>query len=105
MPVEYQCSFCAKNREQAHHLVAGPAGVYICNECVDLCRQIMAEKDPGERYRPAADMSESNTLAEDPAKMGQTRRRRTAHGKRRPTPRTNAPCWSRGWSITAPRLP
>jgi len=70
MPVEYQCSFCAKNREQVHHLVAGPAGVYICNECVDLCRQIMAEKVPGDVYRPAAEISESNTQAEDPANIG-----------------------------------
>ncbi|WP_201384020.1 ClpX C4-type zinc finger protein [Ktedonobacter sp. SOSP1-52] len=30
------CSFCKKREGQVHHLVAGPEGVRICNECVDL---------------------------------------------------------------------
>ncbi len=34
------CSFCLKPDDQVAKLVAGP-GVYICNECVDLCRQII----------------------------------------------------------------
>ena len=35
------CSFCNKDQAAVAKLVAGP-GVYICNECVDLCRQIIA---------------------------------------------------------------
>jgi predicted DNA-binding transcriptional regulator AlpA len=35
-----RCSFCGKDRSQAEKLVAGP-GVYICNDCVDLCNRIM----------------------------------------------------------------
>src|ERR1700691_6019584 len=35
------CSFCLKPDNEVGKLVAGP-GVYICNECVDLCRQIIA---------------------------------------------------------------
>jgi hypothetical protein len=36
------CSFCAKDKAAVTKLVAGP-GVYICNECVDLCNLIIAE--------------------------------------------------------------
>ena len=36
-----RCSFCAKEEEQVTQMVAGP-GVYICNECVDLCIEIFA---------------------------------------------------------------
>jgi hypothetical protein len=35
------CSFCNKDKEAVGKLVAGP-GVYICNECVDLCNTIIA---------------------------------------------------------------
>lgn len=34
------CSFCGKSQDQVQRIVAGP-GVYICNECVDLCKQII----------------------------------------------------------------
>ena len=37
------CSFCAKSQFDVVKLVAGP-GVYICNECVDLCTQIVAQE-------------------------------------------------------------
>jgi ATP-dependent protease Clp ATPase subunit len=32
--VSYKCSFCAKTQEQVLRLIAGPGGVYVCNECV-----------------------------------------------------------------------
>ena len=35
-----KCSFCGKTQEQAQHIIAGP-GVYICNECVLLCQEIV----------------------------------------------------------------
>jgi len=35
------CSFCRKPDNQVAKLIAGP-GVYICDECVDLCRQIIS---------------------------------------------------------------
>ena len=37
------CSFCGKDQEAVTKLIAGP-GVYICNECVDLCNHILAEQ-------------------------------------------------------------
>lgn len=42
-PVIASCSFCAKRNTDVASLVAGP-GVFICNECVDLCTQVMAGK-------------------------------------------------------------
>lgn len=46
--VEYRCSFCGKGQQQVHRLIAGPGGVYICNECIDLCQQIVTEEAPGD---------------------------------------------------------
>lgn len=37
------CSFCGKSQDQVKKIVAGP-GVYICNECIDLCKEIMDEE-------------------------------------------------------------
>jgi hypothetical protein len=42
----YTCSFCGKNREQARRLIAGPNGIYICDDCIALCNEILAENEP-----------------------------------------------------------
>jgi ClpX C4-type zinc finger len=42
-PEALRCSFCGKGQDKVFRLVAGP-GVFICNECVDLCDQIIAEQ-------------------------------------------------------------
>lgn len=39
----YLCSFCGKNQDQVIRLIAGPNGVFICDECVRLCNEILAE--------------------------------------------------------------
>ena len=38
-----KCSFCAKSQDQVRKLIAGP-GVYICDECIDLCNEILDEE-------------------------------------------------------------
>ena len=38
-----KCSFCGKSQEQVRKLIAGP-GVYICDECIDLCNEILDEE-------------------------------------------------------------
>ena len=38
-----RCSFCGKDKSKTQKLIAGP-GVYICNECVELCNRILAEE-------------------------------------------------------------
>ena len=45
--VQYHCSFCGKNQEQVKRLIAGPGAVYICDECVELCREIIDEEVSG----------------------------------------------------------
>ncbi|WP_029322740.1 ATP-dependent Clp protease ATP-binding subunit ClpX [Butyrivibrio sp. AE3004] len=41
---EIRCSFCNKTQNQVKKLIAGPAGVYICDECVDICADIIEEE-------------------------------------------------------------
>ncbi len=38
------CSFCRKNQNQVKKLIAGPNGVYICDECIEVCSEIIAEQ-------------------------------------------------------------
>ncbi|HZK28514.1 MAG TPA: ATP-dependent Clp protease ATP-binding subunit ClpX [Thermoclostridium sp.] len=40
---QLKCSFCGKNQDQVKRLVAGP-GVYICDECIELCSEIIGEE-------------------------------------------------------------
>ncbi len=41
---DIRCSFCNKAQSQVRKLIAGPAGVYICDECVDICADILEEE-------------------------------------------------------------
>ncbi len=43
-PEERVCSFCGKSAQYARRIIAGP-GVYICDECVRVCEQILAEEE------------------------------------------------------------
>ena len=38
-----RCSFCRRAHDEVNRLIAGPEGVYICDECVELCREILSE--------------------------------------------------------------
>lgn len=40
---QLKCSFCGKNQDQVRRLIAGP-GVYICDECIELCSEIIADE-------------------------------------------------------------
>jgi ATP-dependent Clp protease ATP-binding subunit ClpX len=48
----YQCSFCGKSQDQVKRLIAGPNRVYICDECVALCNEIIAEEQQHPRGQP-----------------------------------------------------
>ncbi len=41
---QLKCSFCGKYQDQVKRLIAGPGGVYICDECVELCSEIIEEE-------------------------------------------------------------
>ncbi|MBE6061039.1 MAG: AAA family ATPase, partial [Clostridium sulfidigenes] len=40
---KFKCSFCGKSEEQVRRLIAGP-GVYICDECIELCSEIIVDE-------------------------------------------------------------
>ena len=52
------CSFCGKTQNQVHKLIAGP-GVYICDQCIELCSEIIEEEfgDIDERYEMETDIN------------------------------------------------
>jgi len=47
--VPYHCSFCAKTQDQVKRLIAGPGSVYICDECVRLCQEIIDDEAPADK--------------------------------------------------------
>ena len=42
------CSFCGKPKELAKRLIAGPNGVYICDECIDICKDVLRQDEEKE---------------------------------------------------------
>jgi ATP-dependent Clp protease ATP-binding subunit ClpX len=38
---DYRCSFCGKRQDQVRKLIAGPGPIFICDQCVALCNQII----------------------------------------------------------------
>jgi len=50
----FKCSFCGKSQKQVQQLIAGP-GVYICDECVELCNEIIEERMAEAGSSPVAD--------------------------------------------------
>jgi ATP-dependent Clp protease ATP-binding subunit ClpX len=49
--MDLRCSFCSKSQAEVKKLISGP-GVYICDQCVDLCVDIIAEELSGGPGRP-----------------------------------------------------
>ena len=55
---EIRCSFCGKSESEVRHLVAGPDGLYICDECVEMCESVLEKAEQatpaghGERKLP-----------------------------------------------------
>lgn len=46
----FKCNFCGKSQKQVKKLIAGP-GVYICDECIGLCNEIIEEEFPSEESK------------------------------------------------------
>ncbi len=59
--IDIRCSFCNKTQGQVRKLIAGPAGVYICDECVDICADILEEELEDDELEEA-ERSEINLL-------------------------------------------
>src|SRR3954447_159941 len=71
-----KCSFCGKSQKQVKKLIAGP-GVYICDECIDLCNEIIEEElaetselrfDELPKPREIYDFLNDYIIGQDPAK-------------------------------------
>jgi len=71
-----KCSFCGKSQKQVKKLIAGP-GVYICDECIDLCNEIIEEElaetselglDDLPKPREIFDFLEQFVIGQEPAK-------------------------------------
>ncbi len=45
-----RCNFCGKTQDQVRKLIAGPGGAYICDECVDICAEIIEEEFEEEEF-------------------------------------------------------
>lgn len=58
---DIRCSFCNKTQGQVRKLIAGPAGVYICDECIDICADILEEELEDDEIQETAH-SEINLL-------------------------------------------
>ena len=43
-PTNIRCSFCGKSRGQVQKLIAGVGNTYICDECIELCNEILDEE-------------------------------------------------------------
>ena len=57
---QVRCSFCNKTQNQVRKLIAGPNGAYICDECVDVCAEIIEEEfeyENGREWNPFSDIN------------------------------------------------
>ena len=59
-----RCSFCGKSQDQVRKLIAGPNGAYICDECVDICAEIIEEEFEDEEIsgKGKEDLEEINLI-------------------------------------------
>jgi hypothetical protein len=48
------CSFCIKSQHQVKKLISGPSGIFICDECVYLCNEVIAGRPPDPSKFPSA---------------------------------------------------
>jgi hypothetical protein len=59
-----RCSFCGKDKHTVAKLIAGP-GVYICDECVDLCDQILVEQRKPVPSQPLPELGAAHEQSDD----------------------------------------
>jgi hypothetical protein len=62
-PKTLYCSFCFKSQHEVRKLISGPASIFICDECIDLCNEIIADrplnaKSPSSEQLPTARLLE-----------------------------------------------
>jgi ATP-dependent Clp protease ATP-binding subunit ClpX len=60
---EAHCSFCGKSQHSVAKVIAGPDGVYICNECVGLSNQVLEVEMAGEASEPLRSLLQRTAAA------------------------------------------
>jgi ATP-dependent Clp protease ATP-binding subunit ClpX len=75
---KFQCSFCGKSQDDARKLIAGP-NVYICDECIELCNDLIADEWKEERSKSLRDVSKPAEIKAvlDQYVIGQERAKKT----------------------------
>ncbi len=53
-PGNQRCSFCRRSHSEVERLIAGPDGVFICENCIELCERILNDEDANSSYQAAA---------------------------------------------------
>lgn len=57
------CSFCIKSQQEVRKLIPGPARIFICDECVDLCNEVIAGRPPNSsKFTSAKELSTKRLL-------------------------------------------
>ncbi len=59
-PSNHLCSFCGKPNTLCEKMIAGPKGANICNECVDVCIELLGKKAPGPENTAATGQSHAD---------------------------------------------
>ncbi len=62
--MQYHCSFCGKSQDEVQRLIAGPGAVYICDECVSLCQEIITEEQADAPVEPPWESDPKRTVTE-----------------------------------------
>ena len=94
-----KCSFCGKSQDQVRKLIAGP-GVYICDECIDLCNEILDEELVDGQGNPRHSHEPSRKATPAPARAASRPRPWLPFQGRR----TSRASWTSRWSArTRPR--
>ncbi|MEE3419789.1 MAG: ATP-dependent Clp protease ATP-binding subunit ClpX [Lachnospiraceae bacterium] len=57
-----RCSFCGKAANQVRKLIAGPDGIYICDECIGICNDILEEELGSDRRMPSYNSKDINLM-------------------------------------------
>ena len=65
-PKTLYCSFCGKSQHEVNKLIAGPPPVFICDECVDICTDVVEPDDDMELFRLMKANEESGRQADQP---------------------------------------
>ena len=65
------CSFCGRNSKQVERLIAGPPGIFICNECVEVCSSLLKDEDERNQHRSSSDQHDAIEITYTPSEIKQ----------------------------------